>query len=133
MDILQSGSSPIDLTRLREWVPDTVVLERLVQVYVKESWRALAEVQAGVLDGNPRRVRDATHSWKTSNAWLGSDLLVELCLEIERVAHAVEFRERGMDVVGRMHVAFEAVRESLATLTSAPRTPSPPATLGEAQ
>lgn len=103
-------------------------------MYLAESRRALAEVKAGVLDGNARRVHDATHSWKTSNAWLGCDVLVQLCLEIERTVRIPEFRERGTEVVARMREAFEAVQTSLATLTTRTRNAAPPsASIGEAQ
>lgn len=78
-------------------------------MYVAESIRVLAEVYEGVSEGNMSRVHDATHSWKTSNAWLGSDTLVELCLELEQLGREKRIREEGMEIVHRMLKTFEGI------------------------
>lgn len=105
---------PINLPRLREWIPDPQAFDRLLDVYVAESIRALSEVYAGVAEGDFSRVQDATHSWKTSNAWLGSDTLVELCLELEKLGKENRIREQGMEIVHRMLKTFEGISAYLA-------------------
>jgi len=65
----------------REGAPS--LLDKVINRYFDDSPRHLDAMRGALAGGAPEELRRAAHSFKSSSAYLGAHLLVELCKEME--------------------------------------------------
>ena len=78
----------------RHGAPD--VLQRVANLYIKESAALLERLSQAVARGDAEEVRLAAHSLKSSSANLGALRLSAMCRDLEQKGRAAELDEAGM-------------------------------------
>ncbi len=78
---------PAAFQRLRAWGGDEL-LGKIVSLFLEHAPTRLAEVEAGLEEGDLQRVERGAHALKSSAANVGGTALQQLCARLEAAAEA---------------------------------------------
>lgn len=87
-ELLLSTSTPVDLTRLREFTEGDKETERMViNLFLNNAYETVDKIRAAKEEGDAKNWQEAIHSFKGSSGNLGAMSLHALCAEAEGAGH----------------------------------------------
>lgn len=91
---------------------DESFLAELIQTFLEEAPRMLAEIRQALGEQDAEHLRRAAHSLKSNAAQFGAGQLQALSLQIEQLGKADDL-DRAAPLIGKAEAEFQTVRTAL--------------------